>query len=75
MIVALCSMRSRAAIRHGPTDTLLTRAADVTLKEGRRLVLLARETPLNETHLENMLALARMGVAIARLLQPAYLNR
>lgn len=64
MLVAPCSMRSLASIRHGLAHNLLIRAADVTLKEGRRLVLLPRETPLSPIHLENMLALARLGVAI-----------
>ena len=66
MIVAPCSMRSLAAIRHGTGDGLIARAADVTLKERRRLVLLARESPLSEVHLENMLGLTRMGAIVAR---------
>jgi len=73
MIVAPCSIRSAAEIATGATSTLLTRAADVTLKERRRLVLLARETPLNDIHLENMLALSRMGAIIAPPV-PAFYN-
>ncbi len=65
MAVVPCSMRSLAAIAHGFGDNLLTRAADVTLKERRRLVLVPREAPLHEGHLKSMLALARMGAIVA----------
>lgn len=64
MVVAPCSMKTLAAISHGYDDTLIARAAGVTIKESRRLVLMARETPLSAIHLENMLKLSRLGVVI-----------
>ena len=65
MVVAPCSIRSMSEIATGVTSNLLTRAADVTLKERRRLVLMVRETPLHSGHLRTMLALSEMGAVIA----------
>ena len=65
MIVAPCSVRSMGEIATGVTSSLLTRAADVTLKERRRLVLMVRETPLHTGHLRNMLQLSEMGAIVA----------
>lgn len=64
MMVIPCSMRTAAAIAGSLSDNLLTRAADVILKEGRKLVLVVRESPLHVGHLKNFLALAEMGVVI-----------
>lgn len=73
MVVIPCTMRSVAAIAHGAGDHLVHRAADVILKERRQLVLVARETPLSDVHLENMLKLSRMGVTILPPM-PAFYN-
>ena len=73
MVVIPCSMRTLASIAHGYGEHLVHRAADVVLKERRRLVLVARESPLSELHLENMLKLARMGVTIIPPM-PAFYN-
>jgi 4-hydroxy-3-polyprenylbenzoate decarboxylase len=73
MVVIPCSMRTLGSIAHGNGEHLVHRAADVVLKERRRLVLVARESPLSELHLENMLKLARMGATIIPPM-PAFYN-
>ncbi len=72
MVVAPCSMKSLAAIAAGYSDTLIVRAADVVLKEGKRLALVVRESPFHAIHLEQMLLLARAGVRIVPPVPPFY---
>lgn len=74
MIVAPCSMRTLADIAHGSTSNLLTRAADVILKERRRLVLMVRESPLHLGHIRNMATVTEMGAIVAPPV-PAFYNQ
>ena len=74
MVVIPCSMATLGAIAHGIPNHLVHRAADVTMKEGRPLIIVPRETPLSPIHLENMLTLARYGVKVVPAM-PAFYNR
>lgn len=74
MVIAPCSIRTMSEIASGVTSSLLSRAADVVLKEKRRLVLAVRETPLHVGHLRSMLTLAEMGAVVAPIV-PAFYNR
>ena len=74
MVIVPCTMKTLAGIAHGYADNLILRAADVVLKEGRRLIVVPRETPLSVVHLRNMLAVAELGVSVVPAM-PAYYHK
>lgn len=74
MVICPCSMNTLAAVAHGMCSSLIHRAADVTIKEGRKLVIVPRETPLSAIHLENMLSLSRIGVSVTAAMPGFYHN-
>jgi polyprenyl P-hydroxybenzoate/phenylacrylic acid decarboxylase-like protein len=74
MVIIPCTMKTLAGIVHGYSDNLILRAADVALKEKRRLIVVPRETPLSVVHLRNMLAAAKLGVIVVPAM-PAYYHK